>query len=129
MSFQCSPGGATLRNESCFNKKGEALTLPPIVLVAGVGLEPTTFGLWDRKCESLGDGMVTVTEDAKKVLKTILVAAEADPDEGLRLLPTADGVFALALDTELSGDQVVEYEGFRVLLVGIEYHRVLEGME
>jgi len=71
--------------------------------------------------------MVTVTEDAKKVLKTILVAAEADPDEGLRLLPTADEMFALALDTELSGDQVVEYEGFRVLLVGIEYHRVLEG--
>jgi hypothetical protein len=71
--------------------------------------------------------VVTVTEDAKKVLKTILIAAEADPDEGLRLLPTPDGKFVLAIDTKLSGDQVVEYEGFRVLLVGIEYHRDLEG--
>lgn len=82
---------------------------------------------WLNDVKTLGDGVITVTEDAKKVLKTVLITAEAGPDEGLRLLPTPDGKFVLAIDTELSGDQVVEYEGFRVLLVGIEYHRDLEG--
>lgn len=71
--------------------------------------------------------MIMVTEEAKRVLKTILVAGEAGPDEGLRLLPSPDGRFVLAIDTELSGDQVVEHEGFKVLLVGIEYHRILDG--
>jgi hypothetical protein len=69
--------------------------------------------------------MIKVTEDAMQILKTILVAAEAGPEEGLRLLPTPDGTFALAIDTELSGDQVVEYEGLKVLLVGVEYLKVL----
>ncbi len=71
--------------------------------------------------------MVMVTEEAKKVLKTILVASEAEPDEGFRLLPTPDGKFALSVGAELSGDQVVEHEGSRVLMVGIEYLRTLEG--
>jgi len=61
-------------------------------------------------------GMITVTERA----------AEAEPDEGLRLLPRADGRFELMLGTELSGDQVVEYEGAKVLLVGIEYFKLFE---
>lgn len=61
------------------------------------------------------------------MLKTILVTSEADLDEGLRLLPSPDGTFVLAIDTELSGDEVVEYEGFKVLLVGIEYHKILDG--
>lgn len=71
--------------------------------------------------------MISVTEDAKRVLKTILIAVEADPNEGLRLLPSSDDVFVLALGTELPGDQVVEYEGVKVLLVGIEYLRLLNG--
>jgi len=64
--------------------------------------------------------MITVTERAKQELKAILIAIGADLDKGLRLQPTTDG-FALTLDSELSGDQVVEYEEFKVLLVGIEY--------
>ena len=32
----------------------------------------------------------------------------------------------MGIDTELSGDQVVEYEGYKVLLVGIEYFKLLE---
>lgn len=71
--------------------------------------------------------MISVTEYAKQVLKSILLATEADSDEGLRLLPSPDGVFVLTLDSELPGDQVVEYEGFKVLLVGIEYFRILNG--
>lgn len=71
--------------------------------------------------------MISVTEHAMNVLKTILIAMEADPDEGLRLLPSPDGEFVLALDSQLPGDQVVEHEGFKVLLIGIEYFRFLNG--
>ena len=71
--------------------------------------------------------MISVTEHAKKVLKTMLIAMESDPNEGLRLLPGPDGEFVLALDTTLSGDDVVEYEGFKVLLVGVEYFKLLNG--
>ena len=71
--------------------------------------------------------MITVTDHAKQVLKEILVAREADPDEGLRLMPSPDGEFVLAPDTTLPGDDVVEYEGFKVLLVGIEYFKLLNG--
>ena len=71
--------------------------------------------------------MITVTDRAKEVLKATLIATEADPDEGLRLLPTPDGTFVLTLDTELPGDQVVEHEGSKVLIVGIEYLKVLDG--
>ena len=60
-------------------------------------------------------------------MKAILIASEADPDEGLRLLPSSDGRFALTLDTELSGDSVIEHEGYKILLVGIEYIRILGG--
>lgn len=71
-------------------------------------------------------GMITVTERAKEELKAMLIAAEAEPDEGLRLLPRPDSRFELMLGTELSGDQVVEYEGAKVLLVGIEYFKLFE---
>jgi len=71
--------------------------------------------------------MITVTERAKEELKLILIASKAAPEEGLRLLPSPDGRFALGIDTEMSGDQVVEYEGYKVLLVGIEYFKILDG--
>ena len=71
--------------------------------------------------------MITITERAKEVLKATLIATEADPDEGLRLLPTPDGRFVLTLDTELPGDQVVEHDGSKVLLIGIEYLKMLDG--
>jgi Fe-S cluster assembly iron-binding protein IscA len=71
--------------------------------------------------------MITVTERAKEKLKAILVDTGASTDEGLRLLPTENEGFALAMDTEMSADQVVEYEGYKVLLVGIEYFQLLNG--
>ncbi|MBL7124900.1 MAG: hypothetical protein ISS51_02250 [Dehalococcoidales bacterium] len=71
--------------------------------------------------------MITVTESAKEELKVILLSHEAEPDEGLRLLPSPDGRFVLALDSELRGDQVIEYKGYKVLLVGIEYFNILNG--
>ena len=71
--------------------------------------------------------MITVSERAKKVLKAILIASEADPEKGLRLMPHPEGRFLLTLDSELRGDLVIEYEGYKVLLIGIEYLRILEG--
>ena len=71
--------------------------------------------------------MIIVTEGAKETLTAILIASEADTDEGLRLLPSPDGRFVLALDTELSGDLVIEHEGYKVLLIGVEYLRILDG--
>lgn len=58
-------------------------------------------------------------------MKAILIAIGADLDKGLRLQPTTDG-FALTLDSELSGDHIIEYEGFKVLLVGIEYFNIFD---
>ena len=70
--------------------------------------------------------MISVTEHAKRELKAILAARGVSPEKGLRLLP-AEGEFVLALDTELAGDHVVEYDGAKVLLVGIEYLKLLKG--
>jgi hypothetical protein len=71
--------------------------------------------------------MIIVTESAKETLKAILIASEADADEGLRFLPRLDGRFELMLDTKLSGDLVIEHEGYKVLLIGLEYFRVFDG--
>jgi hypothetical protein len=76
---------------------------------------------------SQGGEVVTVTENAKRVLKEILMARRAGPDEGLRLLPAPTGNFLIIFGTELSGDLVIEYEGYKVLLIGIEYLRILDG--
>ena len=72
--------------------------------------------------------MVRVTERAAKELKAKLERRGAYPEEGLRLLPTPGDKFVLLVDSQLSGDQVVEYEGRKVLLIGIEYLRVLKGL-
>ena len=48
--------------------------------------------------------MITVTERAKEELKAILIDSGAGPDEGLRLMPSPDGVFLLGIDTEMPGD-------------------------
>jgi len=70
--------------------------------------------------------VLTVTERAKRELRSILIANEPDLDEGLRLLPFPNGECALTLDTEMAGDHVVEYEGYKVLLVGIEYFKLFD---
>ena len=71
--------------------------------------------------------MVTVTEPAQDMLKGMLIARGAGPEEVLRLYPMPNGGYAVSISTELSGDQVVEHEGYKVLLVGIEYFRMLDG--
>ena len=73
--------------------------------------------------------MVIVTEGAKQELRRVLASANVDdPEVGLRLVASAPRAFSLALDKEHEGDQVVEHEGAKVLLVGQELSQALEGV-
>ena len=73
--------------------------------------------------------MVTVTENAKQELGRILASANVDdPTVSLRLAAGERGQFALVLDSEKEGDQAVEHEGAKVLLVGQELIKLLEGI-
>ena len=73
--------------------------------------------------------MLTVTEDAKKELGRILASAEVeDAEVGLRLVLGDSGELRLALDKEKEGDQVVEHESVKILLVGNELSGILEGV-
>lgn len=63
--------------------------------------------------------MVTVTENAKGLLKGVLTAHSGDRELGVRLVinPGRQQGLGLALGREEAGDQVVEYGGYKVLLV------------
>lgn len=62
--------------------------------------------------------MMIVTEDAKQELRRRLVAQTNDPEIGIRLRLKLPRRFRLVLDRESDGDQVIEYKGSKVLLIG-----------
>jgi len=70
--------------------------------------------------------MLTVTDSAKQHLKELLLARSNDPEFGVRLARKAPGQTELVLDREAPGDQVIEHEGLKVLLVEPELARLLE---
>jgi hypothetical protein len=78
--------------------------------------------------------MITVTPKAAEELEALLEKAKlADPqnafdDVMLRLFTTDDGKLAIAPDTPLDGDQVIEHRGPSVLLVGWELSETVEGL-
>lgn len=72
--------------------------------------------------------MLTVTDSAKQELKKTLLAHTDDPEVSLRLELKSPGEFGLLLGKEAEGDQVVEYEGTKVLLVASELAPVVEGI-
>ncbi|MBL7124871.1 MAG: hypothetical protein ISS51_02095 [Dehalococcoidales bacterium] len=72
--------------------------------------------------------MLTVTESAKQLLKETLTAHSDDPKVALRLTFNPPGEFGIALDREAEGDQVVEHEDTKVLLVASELAPVAEGV-
>lgn len=72
--------------------------------------------------------MVTVTDNARKHLKKTLLAHSSDPNVGIRLELKPPGQLGLVLSEEVEGDQVVEEEGSKVLLVGSETAEMLEGV-
>ena len=71
--------------------------------------------------------MLTVTEVAKQHLKETLLAFTDNREMGLRFIVTESGSFGLALDKEREGDQIVEHEGLKVLLIGLETVATVEG--
>ena len=72
--------------------------------------------------------MLTVTESAKQLLKKTLLAHTDDPEISLRLSLKAPGQLGIVLDREAEGDQVVEHEGAKVLLVASELAPTVDGV-
>lgn len=73
--------------------------------------------------------MVTVTEDAKEELRRALSSANiTDPELGLRLVRGPTGRIEVVLDREKQGDQVVEHEGSKVLLIDEEMAIALQSL-
>lgn len=71
--------------------------------------------------------MLTVTESAKQILKETLQEHSDDPETSIRLSVQEGGQFGIKLDSESEGDQVVEHDGAKVLLVASGLSNVLEG--
>jgi Fe-S cluster assembly iron-binding protein IscA len=71
--------------------------------------------------------MIQVTEKASGVLLQALEAKADDETQGIRLTQVAGQGFGLGLDAEQEGDQVVEHQGRKVLLVDEALANQLEG--
>ena len=61
--------------------------------------------------------MINVTERAKQELKRLLIASVDLPEARLRLMDRGQGKLGLGIDIEAPDDQVVEYDGIRLLIV------------
>jgi Fe-S cluster assembly iron-binding protein IscA len=61
--------------------------------------------------------MIDVTEKAKKELKELLDKNVDNPEACLRLKANDDGKLGLGIDTEKPDDEVLEYEGSKLLVV------------
>ena len=72
--------------------------------------------------------MVAVTDIAKQTLKDILSTNTDDPEVAIRLTFNPPGEFGIVLDKEAEGDQVVEHEGTKTLLVAPEVATMVEGI-
>ena len=64
--------------------------------------------------------MLTVTENAKRHLKSLLVENTSDHNLGIRLRMGKGMQLGVMLDRKADGDHVVEHNGAEVLLVGSE---------
>jgi Fe-S cluster assembly iron-binding protein IscA len=74
--------------------------------------------------------MLTVTTEAAEKLKEAIQAQAIDPELAIRLIPSPanPNQLAMALDKEKEGDQVVESEGVKVLIISSELSEALDGM-
>jgi Fe-S cluster assembly iron-binding protein IscA len=71
--------------------------------------------------------MLTVTENAKRHLKRLLVKNTSDPNLGIRLRVGIGMQLGVLLDRKADNDYVVEHEGAKVLMVGPEFFPLVEG--
>ena len=72
--------------------------------------------------------MLLITESAKGMLKTALDNAEAEPGQCLRIKAVPGDQFAISLDAETEGDQVVEHGGTKVVVFDNETAKDLDGL-
>ena len=74
--------------------------------------------------------MVTVTAPAAEKIRGDLQAVATDSEVAIRLIPSPSvpNQIQMALDKEKEGDQVVESEGVKILLLDSEIAQALEGM-
>jgi Fe-S cluster assembly iron-binding protein IscA len=72
--------------------------------------------------------MLKVTDGAKQELKKTLSAHTDDPEVSLRLETKSTGQLGLVLDKESEGDQVVEHEGMKLLLIASELAPTVDGV-
>ena len=71
--------------------------------------------------------MLTVTENAKRHLKRLLVTNTTDPNLGIRLKGGKGMQVGVLLDRKADDDYVVEHEGGKVLMVGPALFPLVEG--
>lgn len=64
--------------------------------------------------------MMIVTDEAKNRLKKTLLANTDDPEVCLRLEMRSASKFGLVLGKEAEGDEVIEHEDSKLLLIGKE---------
>jgi Fe-S cluster assembly iron-binding protein IscA len=72
--------------------------------------------------------MIGVTDRAKQQLKKTLSDNVDTPQAGIRLVARAEGQLGLGIDVENPGDQVVEFEGSKVLMVEKDLASSLTGV-
>lgn len=71
-----------------------------------------------------------VTAQAAEKLKEALLSKTADPEVGFRLItsPLKSNQLKMTLDTAKEGDQVMEKDGIKILILAPEIVAALEGM-
>lgn len=72
--------------------------------------------------------MLGVTEGAKQELKKMLTANTDDPEACLRISADEQRGIGVAIDKERDGDQVIEHEGSKLLLVEQAVAYTLQGI-
>ena len=72
--------------------------------------------------------MINITEQAKQELIKILAKKVDWPGARLRLMDRGKGKLGLGIDIEAPGDQVIEYQGNKIMLIEPELANNLKGI-
>jgi Fe-S cluster assembly iron-binding protein IscA len=64
--------------------------------------------------------MLQITDGAKAELKRLLETSVDWPGARLRLMDRGGGGLGLGVDIEAESDEIIEYEGARILVIGTE---------
>ena len=72
--------------------------------------------------------MINVTERAKRELKRLLFQNVDLSQARLRIMDRGQGIIGLGIDIEAPGDQVIEYEGTKVLVIEPKLANNLQGV-